>query len=111
METRAGERWFQIAPGIMRRTVASGERMLQIIVTLEAGARLPEHSHPHDQITHVLRGRLRMYLAGVAHDLAAGDSIYIPGGTPHAADVPEETLALDTFSPPREDMVAQDRSA
>ena len=33
------------------------------------------------------------------------------GNVPHAVDVIEETVVLDTFSPPREDLIAQDQKA
>lgn len=101
--------WFLIAPGIRRRTLASGASMMQMIVTLEAGAHLPEHQHPHEQLSHVLRGRLRFQIAGQPRELGPGESVCIPGGTLHAADVLEEALVIDTFSPPREDLLAEDR--
>jgi quercetin dioxygenase-like cupin family protein len=102
------ERWIEIVPGIRRRTLASGERLHQALVQLDAGSRLPEHSHPHEQVTHVLRGRLRLVVAGVPHELGPGESALAPGGAPHAADALEESLVIDTWSPPREDMLAQD---
>jgi quercetin dioxygenase-like cupin family protein len=105
----AEQHWFPIAPGIMRRTTASGEHMMQMYVRLEAGCRLPEHKHPHEQLTYLLSGRLRLFVAGVAHDLGPGDARLIPGNTLHSAEVLEEAVALDTFSPPREDLLAQDR--
>ena len=104
------DRWITMVPGIRRRTVVAGEQMMQMLVTLDGGSHLPEHQHPHEQITHVLRGRLRLTVAGVPHDLVAGQSLGIPGGTPHAADALEDTLVIDTFSPPREDLLAQDRA-
>src|SRR5690242_9623701 len=103
------ERWITMAAGIRRRTLAAGEQMMQMLVTLDAGSHLPEHQHPHEQLTHVLRGRLRLSIAGVAHELGVGQSICIPGGTPHAADALEDTLVVDTFSPPREDLLAEDQ--
>src|SRR5262249_21264546 len=106
LQVIAGSPW---SPGIRRRTVAAGERMMQMLVTLDAGSHLPEHQHPHEQLTYVLRGRLRLLLAGAPLELGAGQSLCIPGGTPHAADALEDTLVVDTFSPPREDLLAQDR--
>ncbi|HWQ14363.1 MAG TPA: cupin domain-containing protein [Roseiflexaceae bacterium] len=103
-------RWFPIAPGIVRRTLVAGERMMQILVTLEAGSQLPLHSHPHEQVSHVLRGRLRFHIAGERRELGPGESLCIAGGVPHAADVLEEALVVDTFSPPREDLLAQDQA-
>lgn len=111
MGERAAGAWVPIAPGIVRRTVAAGERMMQMYVTLAQGAHLPLHSHPHEQLTYLLSGRLRLVVGGVMYELVAGDALLIPGGTPHEADVLEEAVALDTFSPPREDLLAQDRAA
>jgi len=95
--------WVTMFPGVRRRTLAVGEHMMQILVALDPGAHVPEHQHPHEQIPHVLRGRLRLTLAGTPHILDPGQSLMIPGGTPHSADALEETLVLETFSPPRED--------
>ena len=106
-ETEA-EGWIQMVPGIRRRTIAAGERMMQMLVVLERGAHLPEHRHPHEQLTHVLRGRLRFSIAGEPRELGPGESVCLAGGTPHAADALEETLVVDTFSPPREDLLAED---
>ncbi|MEN9937982.1 MAG: hypothetical protein RLZZ387_4561 [Chloroflexota bacterium] len=111
MSEMSGGGWFPIAPGIVRRTVAAGDQMMQMVVTLEAGAHLPLHAHSHEQVTHMLRGRLRLVVGGVPHEIGPGESLLIPGGVPHEADVLEEALALDTFSPPREDLLAQDRGA
>lgn len=102
-------RWIEIVPGIRRRTLAADQRMMQIVVELDAGARLPEHSHPHEQITYLVRGKLRFMVGGVAREVGPGEAVMLPSGVPHAVDVLEEALAIDTFSPPREDMLAQDR--
>ena len=110
MTEKTADRWITMVAGIRRRTLATGEHMMQMLVTLDAGSHLPEHQHPHEQLTHVLRGRLRLTLAGVVHELGVGQSVCIPGGTPHAADTLEDTLVVDTFSPPREDLLAQDRA-
>jgi quercetin dioxygenase-like cupin family protein len=109
MTDQTSERWITMVPGIRRRTVAAGQQMMQMLVALDAGSHLPEHQHPHEQITHVLRGRLHLTVAHVLHELVAGQSLCIPGETPHSADVPEDALVIDTFSPPREDLLAEDR--
>lgn len=101
-------RWITMVPGIRRRTLVAGEQMMQMVVALDAGSRLPEHQHPHEQITYCISGQLRLLLAGVAHELTPGQSLLIPSATPHAADVLADTLVIDTFSPPREDLLAED---
>ncbi len=100
-----------MTPGVRRRTLASGEGMMQMIVTFAAGAKLPEHRHPHEQVTFVVSGRLRLILhaGGETHDLAAGESFYLASNVPHAAEATEDATVLDTFNPPREDLLARDR--
>ncbi len=106
MSTEA--KWIGMVAGVKRRTLASGRTMMQMIVRLDVGSHLPEHQHPHEQVTHVLSGRLRLTLAGEAHDLQTGESLYIAANIPHSADALEDAVALDTFSPPREDLLARD---
>ncbi len=106
-----GEMWIDMVPGIRRRTLVSGDRMMQILVTLEAGSDLPEHHHPHEQIAYVMHGLVRFWIAGEQRDLQAGEQLLIPGGVPHAVRALKQSAVLDTFSPPREDMLAQDRAA
>ena len=85
--------------------------MMQMQVRLEAGSHLPEHQHPHEQITYVISGRLRMLVAGEPRELGPGDTVYLHSEVRHGVDVLEDTLVIDTFSPPREDLLAQDRDA
>lgn len=103
--------WIDMVAGVRRRTLANGHKMMQMVVTMEAGSRLPEHLHPHEQVSHVLSGRVRFVLDGgvETRDVAAGESIYLAANLPHGAEALEASAVLDTFSPPREDLLAQDR--
>src|SRR5262245_19808920 len=110
MTTMENENWITMAPGIRRQTLVAGERMMQMQVILEAGSQLPEHQHQTEQVRYGLRGRLRLLIAGQPHESGAGETVYLPSGVPHAASVLEDTLVLDTFSPPRDEPLAQDRA-
>lgn len=103
--------WIEIAPGIRRKTVATGKTMYQMRAELSKGSRLPEHAHPQEQIAHVISGRMKMTVAGTEHDLRAGDVIYLGSNVPHGAETIEDTVVIDTFSPPREDYLALDEKA
>jgi len=103
--------WIQIAPGIRRQTITTGATMYQMRAQLDADSVLPEHQHPQDQITHVIKGRVRMIVNGEPRELSAGDSLYLPGNTPHGAQTIEDTSVIDTFSPPRADYLAADAEA
>ena len=108
-----------MVPGVRRRTLAAGERLMQMHVELAPGATVPEHQHPHEQMSHVLRGSIRFELgaAGATHlahtlELTEGDTLSIPGDVPHGATASSEgALLIETFSPPREDLLAKDVAA
>src|SRR5437879_2876871 len=97
---------IEICPGITRRTVANGETMYQMLATLAAGSRMPEHSQ--EQIVHILEGKMRLIVDGVPHELSNGDSFYLASNVPHGVETLSATRVLDTFSPPRKDYLAID---
>jgi quercetin dioxygenase-like cupin family protein len=99
---------IEICPGITRRTVAHGKTMYQMLATLEAGSRMPAHSHPQEQIVHILEGKMRLIVDGVPHELSTGDSFYLASNIPHGVEVMLPTRVLDTFSPPRDEYLAID---
>ena len=103
--------WIDIVPGIRRRTIANGTTMYQMVARLDAGSRMPEHKHPHEQIVHILEGRMKLIVSGVPHELKKGESFYLAGNVQHGVETIEETMVLDTFSPPRDDYLALDQEA
>ena len=100
--------WIEICPGIKRQTVTSGKAMYQMLATLVAGSKMPEHRHPQEQIVHILAGRMKLIVEGKPHEMTAGDSYYLAGSVPHGVETIEETRVLDTFSPPRDEYLAID---
>lgn len=104
--------WIQMNELVRRRTIVAGERLHQVYVILQPGARLPEHTHPHEQVATCVKGRLRLVVNGKPIEAGPGESIHLPGNVPHAAEIDDlETHVIDTFSPPREDMLAADAAA
>jgi quercetin dioxygenase-like cupin family protein len=90
-------------PGIERRTLCHGERMLMTEFRLHAGSVLPAHAHPHEQTGYLVSGRLRLRIGGEERELGPGDSWSIAGGVEHQATILEDSVALEVFSPVRED--------
>ncbi len=74
-------------------------------VLMEKGAMIPEHSHPHEQITVVIRGRIRFNLAGTEKILRVGEGVTIPPHTRHSAVALEDCECLDSWHPVREDYI------
>ncbi|MBI2942284.1 MAG: cupin domain-containing protein [Chloroflexi bacterium] len=80
--------------------------MLAAEITMAKGSTVPDHSHPHEQVGYVARGRLEFTLAGQRIVLSAGDGYAIPGDAPHSVLALEDSIALDVFSPVREEYKA-----
>jgi quercetin dioxygenase-like cupin family protein len=68
------------------------------------GAVFPIHAHPQEQITLVIRGRIRFDLGGESVELGPGEVAILPGGMPHGAEVvgDEEVETYNALSPRRE---------
>lgn len=74
-------------------------------VTLEEGIDLPEHSHVHEQWTHVITGELLFNLNGKQQLLTPGMAVLVPSNTPHSAKALTICNVIDCFMPLREDFV------
>jgi quercetin dioxygenase-like cupin family protein len=99
----AGKGYTLQLPGIARKTLVSGEQTLLAEFTLAQGATLPMHSHPQEQTGYLVKGRMTLTIGGAAHDACAGDAWTVPGGVPHGASVLEDSVAVEVFSPVRQD--------
>jgi quercetin dioxygenase-like cupin family protein len=70
---------------------------------LRHGAVLSRHAHPQEQTGYLVRGRIRLSIGTEEYEAQAGDSWCIPGGVEHGADILENSVALEVFSPVRDD--------
>ncbi len=93
----------EMVPGVWRRTLSWGERLMIVHVILEEGAVVRAHRHPHEQITYIVEGELSMDVEGRTYVLVAGDSLQFPADVEHGATAVKRTLVIDSFSPPREE--------
>lgn len=93
----------EMFPGVVRRTLSSGDRTTLVEITLDPDATVPIHAHPHEQIGYVVSGRVRFNIDGVERELRAGDSYLVPGGATHAVTALEPAVCIDCFSPVREE--------
>ena len=71
--------------------------------TIDAGAALPEHSHPHEQVCNVIEGEFELVVGGVAKVMRPGDVAVIPSGVPHSGKSVTDCRIIDVFQPVRED--------
>ena len=95
----------EMAPGITLREVHLDHVMVSFLRLLP-GAIVKPHQHPHEQISLVVAGRLRMTVAGETVILEAGQGRLVPANAVHSAEALDtEVWAYDSFSPIREDYV------
>ncbi len=93
----------EMAEGIHRRTMATTDEAMICEFFLERGAVVQPHSHMNDQVGYIIFGRIEITIGDQTQVCVAGDSYAVPGGVEHSANVLEDTLSLDIFSPPRND--------
>ena len=93
----------QSLTGIQQKTLAYGQRTLMVEFRLQKGAVLPMHKHPHEQTGYLVSGRLDLTVGKETCQRGAGDSWCIPGDTGHGARAIEDSVAVEVFSPVRED--------
>lgn len=89
--------------GIEQKTLVYGDKTLMVEFRLQKDASLPLHSHPHEQIGYLVSGNIRLTIGSEIHDVLPGDSWCIPGKVLHGAVIIEDSVAVEVFSPVRED--------
>jgi quercetin dioxygenase-like cupin family protein len=94
---------FTLAAGVEGRPLF-GEGAMVNLIEFEAGATVPLHSHPHEQLGIVLRGMQALVVDGVARELGPMEGYVLPGHVEHSAYCgPEGATVIDIFCPVRED--------
>jgi quercetin dioxygenase-like cupin family protein len=85
------------------------ERLMMVVMDFADGPAAqpdPPHSHPHEQISYVVSGRVRYFLGDEHADLEPGDLVTIPPGVPHRVQPLSAAVRLaDAFHPIREDFL------
>ena len=89
----------------IRRQLATGKNEMMARVLLDKGAVVPTHSHESEQITYIQEGPMHLWIGEPPEEvvLKAGQFVVIPPNVPHRAEVLEDTVDIDIFSPIRQD--------
>src|SRR5438105_9226810 len=98
---------IEIFPGVRIRT-PYGKNLMLSYVEIDDGAVVETHRHVHEQGGIVLSGRMELTIGDETRTLGPGEMYIIPPNTPHRArGVDGSVVALDVFSPVREDYAAR----
>ncbi|MBL7127944.1 MAG: cupin domain-containing protein [Ignavibacteria bacterium] len=91
--------------GIQFKPLLYGEKMLMTEFLLKERSVIPVHSHPQDQTGYLVSGKMKLYIEDEMFVVTPRDSWYIPGNVKHNAEILEDSIAIEVFSPVREDYI------
>ena len=92
-------------PGIERQMVV-GENLMICRFRFAPLLVTPEHTHPHEQMSMVVSGRVRFFIEGAERIALPGDVLHFPPNCLHGATImDEEVVLIDIFTPVREDFL------
>jgi len=93
--------------GIERQMVV-GEQMMICRFRFAPFLVTPEHTHPHEQMSLVISGRVRFFVEGKERNASPGDVLHFPPNCLHGATMmDEEVVLIDIFTPLREDFLGK----
>lgn len=96
---------IDLGGGVTRRILAAGGKMMAVEVVFKKGAVGAVHTHPHEQISYVLKGKFEFQADGKTEIIKTGDSYYTTPNQPHGVVALEDGILLDIFTPQREDFL------
>ena len=91
--------------GVEQKTLVYGKKTLMTEFLLKAGSNLPIHKHPHEQTGYLVKGKLKMFIGEKEFIAEPGDCWCIGGDIKHGAEAIENSVAVEIFSPVREEYV------
>jgi quercetin dioxygenase-like cupin family protein len=101
--THSKDGYRRALDGIEHKTLVHGDKTLMAEFVLQKDAILPRHSHPQEQTGYLVKGKIRLTIGSDVHEVMPGDSWCIPGSVLHGAEIIEESVAVEVFSPVRQD--------
>ena len=100
----------EVLDGINLKTLVYGEKTLFTEFRLQKGSKLPSHSHPYEQTGYLVSGKIRLTIGSETYDVEPGDSWCIPSDAEHSAEIFQDSVAIEVFSPVRKDYLPENLS-
>ena len=97
----------QAVTGVSMKTLVHGEHTLFTEFHLEAGHTLPRHAHEQEQTGYLVSGTIQLSIGDETFDVEPGDSWCIPGNVEHGAKIIADSVAIEVFSPVRNDYLPE----
>ncbi|MEP6615281.1 MAG: cupin domain-containing protein [Ginsengibacter sp.] len=92
----------EIVKGFHGKAIHTGTLTL-MYWTVNKGSAIPLHSHIHEQVAHVLKGKFELTVNGETQILEPGMVAVIPPDVMHGGKAVTDCELLDVFNPERDD--------
>ena len=81
---------------------ATGESCQLLWAKFEPGGTYELHSHPHEQMSVIVSGRMRLTVGDEVRDIGPGDMWYAPANVKHGGEIlgDEPVVFIDVYAPP-----------
>jgi quercetin dioxygenase-like cupin family protein len=97
----------QVLTGVKLKTLVYGDKTLFTEFRLDKGSQLPSHTHPQEQTGYLVEGRIRLFVGDDVFEVEPGDSWCVLSNVKHRAEILADSVAIEVFSPVREDYLPQ----
>ncbi|HEX7486670.1 MAG TPA: cupin domain-containing protein [Vicinamibacterales bacterium] len=88
------------------RRMMVGDNLMICRLRFDPNVVTPVHTHPHEQMTLIERGRARFFIGPETRLVGPGDVLHFPSNVEHGATMlDEEVVLMDIFTPVREDFL------
>lgn len=86
--------------GFLIKPMVRGDAMTMLEVHFAGGASSQTHSHTHESMIYIVRGRIKTTIGEESYLLGPGDSCRHPADMPHSVMAIEDTIFVEIKSPP-----------
>lgn len=106
---KQAELTLQIIARGRTRYLAHTDHLMMAVIDFTDGPTAnpdPPHSHPHEQVSYLASGEIKLFIDKEVVRLVPGDMFTVPANVPHAVQLLSEHVRLiDSFTPIREEFL------
>ena len=104
MFTKSEDRDYKkLIAGVKYKTLVWGTKSSLSMFELDKGAVIPNHSHPNEQSGYLVSGKIVFIIEGERFEANPGDGWNLESNVEHGAEILEDSVVIEVFSPVRED--------
>jgi quercetin dioxygenase-like cupin family protein len=98
----------EVMDPLLTRQAIHTDKLTVARIVLQQGCVVPEHKHINEQCSQIVEGELIFYFPDREVRAVAGDVLAIASNESHRVVAVKDTVAIDTFTPPRQDWIDKD---